>query len=185
MRTRLTVSFLVVLVFLITRSASLGVPPAPKTLVLTWSYPQMSTSLVFKVYSSTNLAVPIRKWPVYTNVTTRSCPVQIDSGSRFFAVTASNKTLRTESAYLASARLAVVLPPQPKTVTLKWNYPQLTPDIVFKVYSSTNLAMPLSKWPIYTNLTTTSCVVQVFPGNRFFTVSASNTTTRTESRFSR
>jgi hypothetical protein len=81
--------------------------------------------------------------------------------------------------------LAATLPPQPKTVTLVWNYPQASPDIVFRIYSTTNLAMPLSKWPVYTNLTTTSCVVQVSPGSRFFTVSASNTVTGSESFSSR
>jgi hypothetical protein len=82
-----------------------------------------------------------------------------------------------------SSSLAGIIPPQPKTLILKWNYSPMSTDIVFKVYSSTNLSSPCWKWPVYTNLTTTSCVIQISPGARFFAVTASNMTTQTESAF--
>src|SRR6476646_3020510 len=79
---------------------------------------------------------------------------------------------------------AAVIPP-PKTLLLKWDYTQVSPDIVFNVYSTTNLGVPIKKWTRYTNVTTTSCVVQVQPGNRFFAVTASNTVSRLESAYGR
>jgi hypothetical protein len=84
-----------------------------------------------------------------------------------------------------SASMAAVIPPPPKTLTLRWNYPQISPDIVFNVYSSPNLSVPVKKWPVYTNVTTTSCVVRVAPGSQFFTVTASNKVSRLESAYSR
>jgi hypothetical protein len=168
-----------------------GFPP-PGTLTLTWRYSQISTDIVFKVYSTTNLGTPISKWPVYTNLTSRSCVIPVLPGNRFFAVSASNITTRVESPFgqcplvlRPTPAVASNLPPQPRTITLTWNYPQMSPDIVFKIYSSTNLGTPVSKWPVYTNLTSTSCVIPVLPGNRFFAVTASNMATRTESAFGR
>src|SRR5262245_5962019 len=98
---RLTVGALIVLGFLLTRSTSLAgfVPPQSKTLILKWNYSQMSTDIVFKVYSTTNLASPVWKWPVYTNIATTSCVVQMLPGNHYFAVTASNTTLHTESTF--------------------------------------------------------------------------------------
>ena len=188
MRTRLTVGLVIVLFFQMARSASMAaLPPSePKILILKWKYSQVSTDTVFNVYSTTNLAVPMAKWPIYTNVTVRSWMTPIYPGKRFFAVKASNTTLRTESAFLApSASLATAPPPPSTNLTLSWNYPQTSPDIVFTVYSSTNLATPLGKWPVYTNVATTSCVVRIAPGNHFFTVKASNVIARTESTFAR
>jgi len=103
MRKRLTLGFLIVAISPVFHSASMAavIPPPPKTLTLRWNYPQMSPDVVFNVYSSTSLGVPVKQWPAYTNVTTTSCVVRIvpGLGSRYFAVTASNKVSRLESAY--------------------------------------------------------------------------------------
>jgi hypothetical protein len=185
---RLTVGLVIVLFFQMARSMTMAaLPPSqPKNFVLKWNYSQVSTNIIYNVYSSTNLALPMGKWPLYTNVTGKSWVTPIYPGNRFFAVKASNTVLRTQSPFLASsAALATVPPPRSTNLTLTWNYPQTSPDIVFTVYSTTNLATPLKKWPVYTNVTSTSCVVRIVPGNHYFTVTASNTIMRTESTFAR
>ena len=75
---------------------------------------------------------------------------------------------------------AVILPPS--TVTLIWDYPQPSADIVFNVYQSTNAAASLSKWKVATNVTVTTCTLPIQPGNCFYTVTASNKVTKLESR---
>lgn len=79
---------------------------------------------------------------------------------------------------------AVILPPPTKTITLMWDYPQLDPEIVFNVYSTTNIAAPVSQWSVVTNVKQLSCSLPLQDGNRFFTVSASNTVSGLET-FSR
>jgi hypothetical protein len=73
----------------------------------------------------------------------------------------------------------VVLPPQ--KVTLTWEYPISSPDIVFNVYHTTDLAAGAKGWTFLTNVTAKSCTLPVLPGNHFFTVTASNRITRLES----
>jgi hypothetical protein len=75
---------------------------------------------------------------------------------------------------------AVILPPT-KRVTLSWNYSQISPEIVFNVYASTNLAAPARNWTLLTNVTTLSCSLSAASPHQFFTVTASNTVTGRES----
>src|SRR4051812_35536009 len=75
--------------------------------------------------------------------------------------------------------LAVILPP--KTVTLTWQYPLSSPDIVFNVYHSTNAALPLKQWLLMTNVSARTCSLTMQPGDHFFVVAASNRLTRLQS----
>lgn len=67
----------------------------------------------------------------------------------------------------------------PTQVTLKWDqYPtnQISPDLVFKIYSHTNIAVPFTNWPVVktvagTNLSTT---FPMQPAARYFVLTASN-----------
>lgn len=64
-------------------------------------------------------------------------------------------------------------------VTLMWDkYPtnQISPDLILKVYSSTNLAIPLSNWPLVAIVNPTNVTVTLpLDGNqRFYTMTASN-----------
>ena len=77
---------------------------------------------------------------------------------------------------------AAILPPPPtKTALLIWDYPTLTPEIVFNVYQTTNLADPSSNWKVLTNVTATSCVIQMSGDTQFYAVTASNVVTHLES----
>ena len=78
--------------------------------------------------------------------------------------------------------LAAVIPPPPKKVTLKWNYPN-TANTIFTVYHTTNLTVPPKKWSFVTNTTTRSVVLPVAAGvgRHYYFVTASNTVTRLES----
>lgn len=73
-----------------------------------------------------------------------------------------------------------VLPGQLRnSVTLAWDgYPpgELSTNLTFKVYSSTNPAVPLTNWQVFTNVvgTNTSVVIVMQPEQRFFFVTASN-----------
>jgi hypothetical protein len=100
MQKRLTVGLMVVLGFLALRLSSIAVvlpPPVVKTITLTWDYPQMSTEIVFNVYHSTSLMIPIKEWSLITNVINQSCVLAMQEGAHFFSVTASNLTTRMES----------------------------------------------------------------------------------------
>jgi hypothetical protein len=83
------------------------------------------------------------------------------------------------AATLLPARAAVIVPGVLFTnVTLAWSYPsnELSTNMVFKLYSTTNTALPMTSWPLVKmipgpNLTTT------FPMQaelRFFVMTASN-----------
>lgn len=74
------------------------------------------------------------------------------------------------------------------TVSLQWSYPinGYTPDLVFVIYGTSNLAVNVTNWPIYTNYAATNaCVTNggnltwtmpVVPAAtaQFFTCAASN-----------
>jgi hypothetical protein len=77
---------------------------------------------------------------------------------------------------------AIILPPT-KTATLKWDYPYEASEIVFNVYGSTNLSMPMRQWTLLTNVTALSCSVPIKANANFFTVIASNQVTRLHSGF--
>lgn len=63
------------------------------------------------------------------------------------------------------------------TITLLWDYPtnDLGADLTFKVYSTTNIAVPMTNWQVSTIVgTTTAAQVTMAPSRRFFFVTASN-----------
>ena len=68
--------------------------PIVKTIRISWSFPieAQSPDLIFKLYHSTSLAVPVDQWPVLTNIpgTVRSAVIVADKVCEFFALTASN-----------------------------------------------------------------------------------------------
>lgn len=76
--------------------AALGVSPKPVAtkITLMWDYEtnQVSPELVFKLYSSTNMTVPLTNWTVLAVVpgTNRSVTLPVEPGVRFYALTASN-----------------------------------------------------------------------------------------------
>jgi len=74
----------------------------------------------------------------------------------------------------------VILPPS-KTLKLVWNYPNQSSNIVFNVYHSTDVTVPRYSWTLLTNVTGMSCVVSATDAKHFFTVTASNVVSRTES----
>jgi hypothetical protein len=61
---------------------------------------------------------------------------------------------------------------------LAWSYDtnQLSTNLSFNIYGSTNLAQPVSSWPILTNVigTNTSCDLWLTPAQYFFVGTASN-----------
>lgn len=72
----------------------------------------------------------------------------------------------------------IIVPPPKKTITIGWSYPVNfeTPDLVFKVYSSTNLNTPLDDWSLMTNVPG-SCRSAILAADRpqeFFLMTASN-----------
>ncbi len=71
--------------------------------------------------------------------------------------------------------VAVAAPPIKTSVMLVWDYPvSEVPSVVFNVYSSTNLSVPMSSWPFVTNSAVTNAIVGVSPGSTFWYVTASN-----------
>lgn len=74
----------------------LGAPPGVlrTNVPLTWTYPTnlLSTNLIFKVYSSTNVSVPVTNWPLTATVigTNTNVVLPINAQQRFFVLTASN-----------------------------------------------------------------------------------------------
>lgn len=69
-------------------------------------------------------------------------------------------------------------PPSKTNVLLSWSFPkeQETPETVFKVRHSRNIAVPLSLWPLVTNIPGTNRSVllrQLYPWD-FYTLTASN-----------
>lgn len=74
----------------------LGAPPGVlrTNVPLEWDYPtnELSTNLLFKIYSSTNLSSPVTNWSLYSTVvgTNTRAIVPLDAQQRFFVLTASN-----------------------------------------------------------------------------------------------
>lgn len=68
--------------------------PARRKIRLQWDYPVefQTTDLIFKLYHSTNLALPLRHWPLLTNVPGdwRAVEVFTERSGEFFVLTASN-----------------------------------------------------------------------------------------------
>ena len=64
------------------------------------------------------------------------------------------------------------------SVTLAWDYPtnELSTNLTFIVYSTTNIITPLTNWARLTNVigTNLQSTVTIQPGQRYFVVTASN-----------
>jgi hypothetical protein len=73
---------------------------------------------------------------------------------------------------------AVIVLPTSKKVRLTWNFPAFrqTPDLIFKVYHSTNLSASLRLWVLLTNIPGTLRMVDLPAVNtqEFFMLTASN-----------
>lgn len=73
-------------------AAMIAVPS--KKVRIGWSFPVAfeTSDLVFKVYHSTDLRVPVNQWPLWTNIpgSNRFAEVSADQVQEFFVVTASN-----------------------------------------------------------------------------------------------
>ena len=65
-----------------------------------------------------------------------------------------------------------------KSVRILWTYAvaMQTPDLVFKLYHSTNLGVAVKKWPLLTNVpgTLRSVTVPINQPQEFFILTASN-----------
>lgn len=74
---------------------------------------------------------------------------------------------------MASASAAVFT-----NVTLAWEYPtnELSTNISFNLYYSTNILQPLTNWVILTNVSglKTNVIVPIKPGVHFYALTASN-----------
>lgn len=70
------------------------------------------------------------------------------------------------------------IPSGPQTVTLAWDYPaaELGPDLVFIIRHNKDVTTPLDQWAVLTNVagTNLSVSIQLEPGLRYFTATASN-----------
>lgn len=73
---------------------------------------------------------------------------------------------------------AIIGVPSSKTVRIGWSYPVNfeTPDLVFKVYHSTNLSMPVREWALLTNIPgyIRSATIRAAQDQEFFVMTASN-----------
>lgn len=71
----------------------------PLILVLTWCY-SATNILGFKLYSTTNLNLPINQWPLLATIPpeARSFTITNDEPQRFFALTAFDATGESEFA---------------------------------------------------------------------------------------
>lgn len=76
------------------------------------------------------------------------------------------------------ARAGMNLTPPTGRVTLAWDYPtnELSTDLWFNIYETTNLAAPLTNWNCLTNVLGTNLTASVIvqPGAHFFVATASN-----------
>lgn len=92
------------------------------------------------------------------------------------AATTSTHAQSLQSPKGAEVFQAIVLPP--KTVQIAWSYPanSETPDLVFKVYHSTDLGVPLSQWELLTNIpgSLRSATLPANEVREFFVMTASN-----------
>ncbi len=84
------------------------------------------------------------------------------------------------AAYIFALVQASTLPPAgaPCSVTFAWDYQKsnMTPDLVFKLYGTSNSALPVTNWTLLTTVfgTNLQVVVDVLPGAQFFVLTASN-----------
>lgn len=78
--------------------------------------------------------------------------------------------------FLISILVGVSILAAPEDISLAWDYPESEKtNVVFRVYSSTNITIPLNQWTVITNVTGTNFVrLKVVPGVNYFTMTASN-----------
>lgn len=73
---------------------------------------------------------------------------------------------------------SAVIPITPTPVRLSWTFPtnRETPDMIFKVYHSFNLGVPVSQWGVLTNIpgSLRSLSLTAFYPAEWFTLTASN-----------
>jgi hypothetical protein len=152
-----------------------GIPPAliapTKRIQLQWNFPlnRQTPDMVFKVYHSTTLAKPVKQWALLTNIPAiyRSVYLPADKPQEFFTVTVSN--------FLGELDL---FDPPPRKIRMGWQYPLhlQTPDLVFKVYHTTNFSKSLQQWSLLTNVPGIWRSVDL-PADKpqeFFAITASN-----------
>lgn len=76
----------------------------------------------------------------------------------------------------------------PKNITLAWDYPtnELSTNLTFRLYGSTNIVQPMTNWILLVTIpgTNLSTVLSVVPGEHFYALTASNVFWRLESDFS-
>ena len=84
----------------IKEEAGAPLPPAPRTIVLSWDYPaeELTPDISFNVYHSSDISIPIRNWQVITNVPAPDLSVSltVKSGAHFFAITALKNGLESD-----------------------------------------------------------------------------------------
>lgn len=106
-------ALIALLFLLLPLGAKAAVPTTPQLVILAWDYPtnELRAELSFKLYTSTNLAVPMTNWLVLTNVagTNLAAAVRIEPGEHFFTLTASNFWGESDFSNVAS------VPPLPKS----------------------------------------------------------------------
>ena len=73
---------------------------------------------------------------------------------------------------------ALPTPPPAGNVTLSWDYPaaELSTNLTFKVYGSSDITVPMTSWTVLTNMvgTNTSVSLKITPGAFFFVMTSSN-----------
>jgi len=99
--------------------------------------------------------------------------------TRSFAAVVKRSCRHAALAVLVSVLLIVVLAAPPSgRIELTWDYPtnELSADLSFRVYSTTNISLALTNWPCLTNFpgTQTSGIIQITPGQQYFVMTASN-----------
>jgi len=69
-----------------------------------------------------------------------------------------------------------VIPSGPTPITFAWNYPSNVQVDVFKIYSSTNVNLPLTNWALISTVPGTNATANflIQPGIWFFYCTASN-----------
>lgn len=100
----------------------------------------------------------------------------------------SRRPLALVLALAAAVFFAVRAASPPRSVTLSWDYPtnELSTDIVFKVWTSTDVTVPVTNWTLITNVvgTNTSVTFSVQPGVHFYALTASSVFWKLDSVFS-
>ena len=72
---------------------------------------------------------------------------------------------------------AAIISPEPK-IKLEWDYPidQLSPDLRFNIYHTTDISVPVSQWKVLISVVGTNLSVMLpkLEGPQFFAITASS-----------